>query len=526
MTSIAGNRRKAPTFDLAAYAAELESFQAELGEARWALLSGARRSLDSAAIYRSHETLFERSAVDGLLQRAASDGPDARQAAALLPSVVDGYADAKVLNLTDQIAAAEASAVIVWRGERIAYRQAPQRVSQLSDRSERNALEASYLEAVEIINPLREARLDALHAVANELGYADYPAMIGETRGYDVDALAADMQRFLIESETVYFAALRRYLAEIDIEQGDATNADLSHVLAGNGWNAWFDQRRMLGIVRASFAGLGLNLVDQRNITLDVDPRVGKAGGAWVVPVRVPQDVRVALQPASANVDYAAALTAIGQAEQMAHAAGDLPAAYRYGGDQAVSTGFGALFGLLLHDPDWLLEQLRMTDEEMIGWLDFSSFRRLHGLRRDVAQLLYELRLHRGAESALHRAYYAGMLGLLTGVRYAESGYLINIEHGFESATALRGACLASALDSWLDDRHGARWWQSRAAGEELIGRWSRGRETNADALVAQVGYDRLDWRPILRQIRTQLIGEMSGYGGPNITTRAGTRKV
>ena len=44
--------------------------------------------------------------------------------------------------------------------------------------------------------------------------------------------------------------------------------------------------------------------------------------------------------------------------------------------------------------------------------------------------------------------------------------------------------------------------------------------------VVARLGYDPLDWRPVLRQIRTRLIGEMSGYGGPNITTRAGTRKV
>jgi hypothetical protein len=526
MTSIAGNRRTASAFDLGAHGAELEAFQAELGEARWALLTGARQSLDSAAIYGRHAGLFDRNAVDSLRQRAASDEPDAAQAAALVATTVDGYADAKVLELTDQIASAEASAVIVWRGERIAYRQAPQRISQMSDRSERNALEASYLEAVEIINPLREARLDALHAVAHELGYADYPAMIGETRGFDVEAVAAEMERFLIESETVYFAALRRYLAEIDIEQGDASNADLSHVLAGNGWNAWFDPRRMLGTVRAAFAGLGLNLVDQRNVTLDVDTRVGKAGGAWVVPVRVPQDVRVALQPASGNVDYANALRSIGQAEQLAHAAADLPAAYRYGGDATITAAFGGLFGLLLHDPDWLLEQLRMTDEEMIGWLDFSSFRRLHALRRDAAQLHYELRLHRGVESALHRAYYSGILGLLTGVRCAESSYLIGIERGFESATAFRGACLAASLDAWIHDRHGARWWRSSAAGEALIGRWSRGLETNADTLVAQLGYDRLDWRPILRQIRTQLIGEMSGYGGPNITTRAGTRKV
>jgi hypothetical protein len=44
--------------------------------------------------------------------------------------------------------------------------------------------------------------------------------------------------------------------------------------------------------------------------------------------------------------------------------------------------------------------------------------------------------------------------------------------------------------------------------------------------VVAHLGYDSLDWRPVLRKIRTQLIGEMSGYGGPNITTRAGTRKI
>ena len=49
---------------------------------------------------------------------------------------------------------------------------------------------------------------------------------------------------------------------------------------------------------------------------------------------------------------------------------------------------------------------------------------------------------------------------------------------------------------------------------------------TSTDDVLAQLGYDALDWRPVLRQIRTRLIGEMSGYGGPNITTRAGTRKV
>ena len=74
-----------------------------------------------------------------------------------------------------------------------------------------------------------------------------------------------------------------------------------------------------------------------------------------------------------------------------------------------------------------------------------------------------------------------------------------------------------------LEARHGARWWSDPDA-IPLIERV--GATTSlADALV-ELGYDALDWRPVLRQIRTRLIGEMSGYGGPNITTRAGTRKV
>jgi hypothetical protein len=74
-----------------------------------------------------------------------------------------------------------------------------------------------------------------------------------------------------------------------------------------------------------------------------------------------------------------------------------------------------------------------------------------------------------------------------------------------------------------LEQRHGLHRWRDPASSHlvESVAAAS----TLKDAL-AELGYDALDWRPVLRQIRTRLIGEMSGYGGPNITTRAGTRKV
>ena len=54
-----------------------------------------------------------------------------------------------------------------------------------------------------------------------------------------------DLERLAIHSETVYYAALRRYLALVDIEQGDATVADLWHVTRGAAWAQWFGEREL-----------------------------------------------------------------------------------------------------------------------------------------------------------------------------------------------------------------------------------------------------------------------------------------
>ena len=106
------------------------------------------------------------------------------------------------------------------------------------------------------------------------------------------------------------------------------------------------------------------------------------------------------------------------------------------------------------------------------------------------------------------------------------SQYVADLDDHLYAATYLRSWLFEASLSGALRKRHGEAWWHDPAAGETLRRAWSRGQEWNAEDVVAHLGYDRLDWRPVLRQIRTRLIGEMSGYGGPNITTRAGTRKV
>lgn len=525
MTEATRTRSK-QRFDRTDYARGVEAFQAELGEEYYANLAGLKDDLSLTPIYERHADLFAREAIDALRPLSTGEGDDARAARHLLAFATEGFLERETAALTEQIETAETRAVVVWRRERLPYRALPNRIAEIADRGERNALDASYREAVEAINPQREERLARLHELAVELGHPDYLAMVTASRGFDPGQLAVDMQLFLAESETVYFAALRRFLALIEIEQGDASIADLQHLIRGSGWDRWFDQRRMLPALTSTLAGLGIDLAAQPNVRLDLELRPAKSPRAFCAPVRIPEDVRLVIQPRGGWADYASLLHEAGHAEHFAHVDPELPAAFAWLGDNSVTEGYAALLEFLFMEPEWLSEHLGMPEADIAGFLDFAAFWRLYMLRRYTAKLLYELRLHRGGDPALNRAYYAGLLGLITGVRIPESSYLADVDDNLYAAQYLRSWLFEGSLSASLRQRHGAAWWRDAGAGETLRRAWSRGQEWNAQDVVAHLGYDRLDWRPVLRQIRTRLIGEMSGYGGPNITTRAGTRKV
>lgn len=520
---LAAGRRSA--FDRPAYERELEAFLAEREEELYQHGAGLRDELALGPIYDRHASLFSRSVVDALRRLLDSGGTEAGHHRALLAVATDGFIEHAIADLTDAVGTAEATAIVIWRGETIPYRALRKRISEISGRSERNALFASYLEAEEAINPLRRRRFDKIGGLARELGYADYVELIRTTRGFDPDALGAEIRGFLAESETPYFAALRRYLARIEIEQGDASLADLWYLMRGSGWDHWFDGRRILPVLESTLRGLGIELRGQAGATLDVEARPNKSPRPFVAVVSAPSDVRLVIQPHGGWDDYGSVLHEAGHLEHFLHVDPKLPVSLRELGDASVTEGYAMTLERLLAEPAWLVEQLGMPAEHAAAFADFYSLYHLVTLRTQAARHLHELRMHRGGDEALHRATYAGLAGLLTGVREPEERYLA-IDDGMYAASYLRCFMLDAALTDYLAAHHGDAWWRSVAAGETLRRAWWKGQEWTAEQVVAHLGYDSLDWRPVVRQIRARLIGEMSGYGGPNITTRAGTRKV
>jgi hypothetical protein len=521
-------RRRAPArgFDRAAYEQGVAEFLAELNEERYRGLAGLTDVPAQAGVYARHAELFSAKAIDAFRRAVEAGGEESERDRALLAFATDGYLNRAAGDLADRIRSTETRAVIHWRGEPIGYRAARDRISTIGERAERNGLFEQWLRAVEAINPLRIERFEAMQAAVHALGYADYVEMVRLTRGWNPDELAALTRGALNASETGYYAAMRRLLARAGIEQGDGSLADAWFGLRGAGWDAWFEGRRTLRILEATVGGLGMALSKQVGVTVDLDPRPNKALGARFIGVRVPGDLRLVLNPQGGWEEMGAALHATGHLEQAVHVPSRTQPGLGLLGDLSVSQGYALLMEGLLAEPGWLAESLGMGEAAQVAFIDFYALVMLYRLRLRGGQLIYELGLYRGGEHAIHRAVYAGTLGLLTGVGWPEELYLATLDDAFHAGTDLRATMLAGVLDQELRRRHPDGWWRNADAGALLRELFGIDSAWNVERVVAHLGYDSLDWRPVLRKIRTQLIGEMSGYGGPNITTRAGTRKI
>ncbi len=525
MASRSGSRSAVKAFDRNAYERRVEELLAQAEEEQYRHGAGLTDELALAPIYERNAELFERSTVEALGELVDRGGDELERNRALLAFATDGYLERQSAPLTDAIGTAESRAVIMWRGEAITYHAAQPRIAEMSDRAARNGLFESWLQAVEAINPLRRERLELRHRIAQELGYADQVALVHRTRGWDPEQLGVEVRQALVATETGYYAAMRRAMGSIGIEQGDGTHADAWYLLRGPGWDGWFPARRLVAVMESTFDGLGIRLAGRQGATLDLDARPHKSPRAFCSIVRAPDDVRLVINPRGGWDDYGSMLHEAGHLAHFLEVDRELPAGERLIGDMSVTEGYAMLAEHLLGESAWLGEQLGMAPDDALAFADFFAFFTLHRLRRLGATHLYELSLHRGGPDAVERATFAGSVGLLTGVRVPEELYL-SIDDNMYAGSYLRAMMLAGTLGEALAARHGAEWWTSAAAGAELRGLFARGLGWNAERVIAHLGYDGLDWRPALRKIRTQLIGEMSGYGGPNFTTRAGTRKI
>ena len=484
---------------------DVERFTGELVLESYLHDAGLKEELQLAPIYGRWAPLFSLEAVTRArkLAESAPPGELARRARLILEFTISGHLGQAVKDEVDRLGTEEARGTVEVDGEAIPYRAVSVRMANEPERSRRMRLQQARDRFTSQLNPLREeiARRQAA-VVTGILGYPSYADMYKGLKAIDYDALGLVMATFLERTERVYVERFGPVLRErTGVGLGEAEKHDVAWVLRADAFDSLFPAQRLLDALRCTLKGLGIHPDRQPNVKLDADPRPRKSPRAFCAPIHVPGDVRLVILPQGGRDDYHALMHEAGHAQHFAHTRAELPAEFRYLGDNSVTECFAFLFDYLVSDPAWLEACLGLTPQQTAAYVAFAQVDRLYFLRRYAGKLLYELELHRARSLQPMAVRYREILTWATGIRYGEVDYLADVDDAFYVAEYLRAWALEVMLREALRTRFGRAWFTRPEAGEYLRELWAHGQRHDGDELARLLGYSRVDFEPLVREL-------------------------
>ncbi len=217
----------------------------------------------------------------------------------------------------------------------------------------------------------------------------------------------------------------------------------------------------------------------------------------------MPEQVKLVIKPTGGWRDYDAFFHEGGHAWHFGNVKKDLPAEYKYLGDNSVTESFAFLFNYLTTNPLWLKEVLGMESPD--GFVRFALVNKLMFLRRYGAKLVYELKLHNAKISTEFGDVYRSCLQKALKFRHTDKHYLEDVDDGFYCAEYLRAWILEGQMRAALVQEFGDDWFRNKKAGSYLKELWSYGQKYTADELVKTIGYAELDVEPLVNEIERGL---------------------
>ncbi len=482
------------------YTERAEQFYSELGREDYRVGAGLKDRLEVAPIYERYQDLFVEPSVRERIAAMRRDGSQ-KEARHLADFATNSFIQNRIKELTESITNAELAATVEWDGRPVPYRDIRSILIREPDYRRRHDLEHREFAVMVKQNPLRVQRLKQQHDLAHELGFASYRSLIQELRQWDLPQLSKDLGSVLEETEDIFEDLLTRWLATARVPRSQADTSDVAYMMRAPEFDSLFPVDRLLPLLEKTLDRLGMPLESTPGLKLDTEVRPLKSPRAFCAPVRVPKEVYLVIKPVGGQDDYRALFHESGHAEHFTHIDPNLPFAFRYLGDEAVSETFAFLFEHLVLTPRWLVDAARVPLKEAEKYRRFGLFNKLWLVRRYTAKLRYELLLHDEGPEGMDTAY-RDILGEVLHVAIPPERYLDDVDDGFYAAGYLRAWIFERQVGSFLEEHFGEAWYESRDAGGFLQSMWAIGMRDSVDELArTRLAAKGLDVKPLLEEL-------------------------
>lgn len=457
--------------------------------------------LDLAPAMAGHEVLRSRETVRAVREeRDVAVGDDRRALSLLHAFLVGEY-------LADAASGVVAPAAwLTWNGARIPSSSVPGLLATERDATRRDDLYQAWVTAERGRAALVTARWKAIDAAIRRLGYGTMPEIVVELRGEPTESLATLASSVLEVTEPTY-RALIGALAEREAGKQllRLRGGDLPRVLRGTEPSAP-PAERVVSAAHGALTRIGLDLAAVPGIVIDAGARPGKDARALTLPVDVPGSVRVSYVPRAGVDALRGLLHELGVAAYYGSVRSPVAEFRRLG--MVTVEAWAVLLEDLAGDPDWLVDAVGLSADQIDVAVRAAAARRLHQARVLAGRVLVETARMRVPSSGATELRAIVERVMTRPVATDELDlFLLERDPLLESADGLRAILLASHAATYLSDHTRTAWWKAPAAGTLLTALLTDGSRLAPQDLARSLGAPALDATALATWCRTRALG-------------------
>ena len=491
--------------DLREEAHDLVQQQSELAWKNW--VSGEQIDLETT--YKGHGDLFSSDALTTIRRiRADADGDASRALLNLELYVAGELLAASTEKLSDEASAITAGAVVSFGDVKLPYRDLDRTIAAEAVVGQRARMYAAEVAVLDKLNPVLERREAATDAAAKQLGFHSYAQLGGELRGSDPDSLVALAERTLTESEAIYAeAAGHLAMDDLALPLAKLHRSDIPRLFRDVSDETAFPGANLMSVAQRVFLGLGIDILQQKTLTIDSGPMSRKNPRTICIPIEVPTDIRLSVRPKGGPEGYRALFHELGHAE-LSLFTRRTEWEFQQLGNPTVREAYGFLMEGLIENPEWLGENTPLAGDRLAKFVRRVAIRRLFTLRHYAGRVLFEVKWHSGQlkepPAEAWRKEMSRAFGFPLTADDAKR-YLVDSDDFFGSADYLRAWLLSAQIERYLEAYYGNRWWESSKAGVFLRDLWADGNHPTADEVAKRVGVSGVATTALLERLASRL---------------------
>jgi hypothetical protein len=436
---------------------------------------------NSDRVYKDFSFILADSKVSEVAE--ATDDPRAQ---ALRLYLVQAIVDSKLAPYVDGLNAFEKTTTAELDGKKYLYSELLSLLARTKDGGERRKVASVMGPLTETSAVFRNQIVQKRAEFYKDMGFDTYADFVAAREGLDLDALDAEAKAFLTESQAAYDPLFEEMAQQVlGMEGRKVRFQDLPYLTSGCSYAGAFPASAATRRLRGIFTGLGVDIANQSNLSIDTQDRPGKAAVS-VIPVLVPGEIEVGIRPLQCDRDNWRLAYAAGEAQIFTLSA---QTAFEdaYLVNEAAQSALAWIPRFVQEEPGWIKETMEGGDPA--GYLKYRRFVSLYEARVLAALTTFELSVYRGQAPDLDRAFREAM-STATGVRVSSGDAQRSTEFltQLRSASVFHGLLLGAEVRKHLRDTLGETWYKGGGAGAFLKPLWQQGGALTPKAVADAAG--------------------------------------